>query len=202
VPPAIIIPDPDGWVIVDPTATNGALSGALIRFLSVTAVPGGAATDPGDVAGSGPATPKSGTTLRIVFQAEPVTGPSVGSPTLSNELSKILINNWAEVSLLDLQQFGLPGANCCTPLTTDLGIDYTADHELLHSWAISITSCASGLGWSPTPPPLPAKRRPVTPPQLPCRMPRKWQMSGGEHVGGLYQHRGWRDRVSRLFRRS
>jgi hypothetical protein len=160
VPPAVIIPDPDGWVIVDPTATNGALSGPLVRFLSETAVPGGAATDPGDAAGNAPATPKSGTTLRIVFQAEPVTGPSMGSPTLSNELPKILVNNWAEVSLLDLQQFGLPGANCCTPLTTDLGIEYTADHELLHSWAISITSCASGLGWSPTPPSLPSGTTP------------------------------------------
>jgi len=62
--------------------------------------------------------------------------------------------------LLALQQFGLPGANCCTPLTTDLGIEYTADHELLHSWAISITSCASELGWSPTPPPLPSGTTP------------------------------------------
>jgi len=160
VPPAVIIPDPDGWVIVDPTATNEALSGPLLRFLSATAVPGGVATDAGDAAGNAPAAPKNGTALRIVFEAEPVTGPSMSSPKLSNELPKILINNWAEVNLLDLEQFGLPGANCCTPLTTDLGIDYTVDHELLRSWAISITSCASGLGWSPTPPPLPSGTTP------------------------------------------
>jgi hypothetical protein len=59
----------------------------------------------------------------------------------------IMINNWVEVNLLNLLQFTLPGANCCTPLSTDLGIQYSVDHQLLRSWDLSITSCASGSGW-------------------------------------------------------
>jgi hypothetical protein len=148
VPPAVIVPDADGWVIVPPTVNGGILSGApLLRFISATAVPGGASTSPGDVAGTPPAVPRNGATLSIIFQAEPVTGPTAAEPTLTNSLPTIMINNWVEVNLLNLLQFTLPGANCCTPLSTDLGIQYTVDHQLLRSWDVSITSCASGSGW-------------------------------------------------------
>jgi len=148
VPPAVIIPDAQGWVIVPPTVNGGILSGApLLRFVSATAVPGGGSTSPGDTAGNPPAVPRNGATLSIIFEAEPVTGATAAEPTLTNSLPKIMINNWIEVNLLNLLQFTLPGANCCTPLSTDLGIQYTADHQLLRSWAISITSCASGSGW-------------------------------------------------------
>jgi hypothetical protein len=156
VPVALMSPDPDGWVTIDPTTTNGALSGPLIRFKSATAVPGGSSTVAGDAAGSAPGDLKTGVTLRIVFEAEPTGGPTAGSPTLSNELSRIVINNWAEVNLLNLLQFTLPGASCCTPLSTDLGIQYTTDHEFMRSWALGITSCASSLGLGWTTPVLPS----------------------------------------------
>jgi hypothetical protein len=144
VPPAVIIPDANGWVTVDPTVTNGALSGPLIRFISASAVPGGSATSAGDLAGNPPGSLKNGTVIRIVFEAEPVTGPSIGSPTLTNDLKKILINNWLDVNLLDLVQFA---GGCCTPLTNALGIKYTTEHELMRSWSLGISSCASSLGW-------------------------------------------------------
>jgi hypothetical protein len=156
VPPAIITPDPNGWVIVDPLVTNGALSGPLMQFISATAVPGGNATSAGDSAGNAPSDPKNGTAIAIVFEAEPVSGATISAPTLTNSLAKILINNWTDVGLLDFPQFDTPGATCCTPLTSDLDIKYTVDHELLGSWSIGISSCASGSGWSPTPPPFPA----------------------------------------------
>ena len=164
VPAAVIIPDADGWVIVDPNATNGALSGPLVRFISSTAVPGGNATDPADKAGNPPTSPKNGTAIRIVFEAEPVTGPSGGSPLLTNELSKILINNWADENLLNLAEFG--GGTCCTPLTTSLDIQYTADHELMRSWAVGISSCAFSLPGHPAVPTLPSggNTRPGGPP--------------------------------------
>jgi hypothetical protein len=155
-PAAVIVPDVNGWVIVDPLITNGAISGPLIGFISATAVPGGSPLAPGDSAGNAPVNQKNGVGIRIVFQAEPVGGATLASPTLSNELTKILINNWAGVNELDLLQFTLPGSNCCTPLLNQLGIMYTTDHELMRSWSIAISSCASGLGWSPTPPPLPS----------------------------------------------
>lgn len=151
VPPAIQMPDANGWVIVDPLVTNGALSGPLVRFISSTAVPGGASTSPGDSAGNPPASPKNGTPIRIVFEAEPVGGATIAGPLLTNELSKILINNWVEVNLLNLVQFS---AGCCTPIGDNLDIEYTTDHELMRSWSLGISSCASTLGW--VPPALPS----------------------------------------------
>ena len=145
VPPAIIIPDSDGWVIVDPSVTNGALSGTLIGFLSSVAVPGGDPTSAGDSAGNPPVSPKNSTVLRIIFEAEPTGGPTSASPKLSNELSRILINNWAALRELAITQFG---SDCCTPLTNQLGVKYTTDHDLMRSWSVGISSCASTHGWS------------------------------------------------------
>ena len=108
--------------------------------------PGGGA--PGDGAGNAVSDPKNGTPLRIRFEAEPVAGPSIGAPTVSNELARIHINNWVEVIELNLQQFMVAGANCCSPIDDNLDILYTADHELMKSWGVGISSCASGLGWS------------------------------------------------------
>jgi hypothetical protein len=160
VPTHVIVPDSDGWVIVDQTALDDGFYGPLIRFVSNSAVPGGAA--PGNGAGNPLADPKSGAALSIYFEAEPVGGPAPGAPTLGNNLSKILINNWSIVLQLDLQQFQNPGSNCCSGLTNALDIKYTADHELMRSWSIGISSCASSLGggWSPTPPALPSGTTP------------------------------------------
>ena len=146
VPPALMKPDADGWVQVDPSSNLHGYSGPLLRFRTATVVPGGSA--PGDGAGQAVSDQKNGTPLRIVFEAEPVAGPSLGAPTLSNQLQRIHINNWREVLELNLQQFMVPGANCCSPIDDNLDILYTADHELMKSWGVSISSCASGLGWS------------------------------------------------------
>jgi hypothetical protein len=139
-------PDADGWVRVDPASNLHGYSGPLLYFRTVSVVPGGAA--PGDGPKNPVSDPKSGTPLRIVFQAEPLTGPTGSAPRLSNELKKILINNWSEVILLELKQFITPGANCCSPINNDLDILYTTDHKLMKSWSVGISSCASGLGWT------------------------------------------------------
>jgi hypothetical protein len=160
VPSHVIVPDSAGWVTVDQTALDDGFYGPLIRFVSTSAVPGGAA--PGTGAGNPLTDPKSGAALKIYFEAEPVGGPVSGAPTLGNDLPKILINNWSAVLELNLQQFLAPGANCCSGLTNALDIKYTADHELMRSWSVGISSCASSLGggWSPTPPPLPSGSTP------------------------------------------
>jgi hypothetical protein len=154
-PPALMMPDTDGWVIVDPLATNGTLSGPLMKFVSSSVVPGGSAVTAGDSAGNPPSSPKNGTAIRIVFEAEPVTGASATSPLLTNALPKILINNWQQVLLLDLVQFG---TSCCTPLTSALGIEYTTDHELMRSWGLGISSCAT-FPFTPLSGPTAAKPR-------------------------------------------
>ncbi|MFL6256530.1 MAG: hypothetical protein ACJ74T_16110 [Pyrinomonadaceae bacterium] len=150
VPPALMKPDADGWVQVDPTSNLHGYSGPLLYFRTSSVIPGGGA--PGDGAGHAVSDPKSGSPLRIRFEAE-VVPPAAPAASFFNELSKIHINNWSEVIELNLQQFIVPGSNCCSPINANLDILYTADHELMKSWNVSISSCASGLGW--TEPPLP-----------------------------------------------
>jgi len=151
IPAVVLGPDANGWVRMDPIATNGGFSGPLVRFASVTAVPGGAAPSSG--AGVSPADPKNGAMLRIVFEAEPVTGPTASNPTLTNELPNIYVNNWGEVNDLNLAQFTGPGNTPCSGLTNNLDIMYTTDHELMAAWNVDVTSAAV---IPPIAPPLPS----------------------------------------------
>ena len=137
VPAHVIVPDANGWINVDKDAVDGGFYGPLIRFRSPAAVPGGAA--PGNGAGNPVTNQKNGAALKLIFEAEPVAG---GLPKFRNELQKILVNNWQEVRLLDLQQFHGPSANSCTPLSSDLDIMFTADHELMLAWSLTIKSAA------------------------------------------------------------
>lgn len=147
IPPVVLVPDAQGWVTIDPAATNGGFSGPLIRFDSTTVVPGGAAPSSGP--GVAPAAPKNGTMLRIVFEAEPVGGATLANPTLSNELERIYINNWSDVNELTLAQFTGPGSDSCSELTASLDIEFTADHELMAAWSLGISSAASIPGGPP-----------------------------------------------------
>jgi hypothetical protein len=134
-------------VTLDPAATNAGFSGPLIQFDSTTVVPGGSAPSSGP--GVVPAAPKNGTMLRIVFEAEPVGGPTPAAPTLTNALEHIYINNWSAVNDLILAQFTGPGNDSCSGLTTSLDIEYTADHELMAEWRLAISTAASIPGGTP-----------------------------------------------------
>jgi hypothetical protein len=147
IPPVVLVLDANGWVTMDPAATNGGFSGPLLRFASATVVPGGTAPSSGP--GVPPAVPKNGTMLRIVFEAEPVTGPTVSSPTLTNQLSKLYANNWSDVNHLNLAQFIGVGNTPCSGLTNSLDILYTADHELMAAWSLGISTAASIPGGVP-----------------------------------------------------
>jgi hypothetical protein len=140
IPPAIMVPDAQGWVPVDPSATNGGFSGPLLRLDSNTVVPGGAA--PGSGAGNAVASPQSGKLVRIVFEAEPLTGATGATPTLTNELERLLVNNWSDVNLLGLLQFSGPGSTACSGLSNALDIQYTTDHELLAAWTMLVSGVA------------------------------------------------------------
>lgn len=141
VPAHVIVPDANGWVAIDPGSLDGGFYGPLMGLRSHKAVPGGAA--PGNGASNAPASPKDGEDLRIIFEAGPL-----GVPTYGNDLPKIHINNWNEVRELNLQQFVTAG-NSCTPITNALDILYTADHELMAEWKVTISSAASAGGWAP-----------------------------------------------------
>lgn len=150
VPTHVIVPDADGWVRVDQMALDDGFFGPLMGFNTPQAVPGGAA--PGNGAGNGVASPRNGVSLKIRFEAQTLSAAS----TFSDQLNNIYVNNWEEVRLLDLTQFQAPGANACSGLTTALDILYTADHELMADWSVTMSSASpsepAGNVVVPTPP--------------------------------------------------
>jgi hypothetical protein len=160
-PPLILQPDSQGWVTMPPDATNQGFSGPLLRLLSNSLAPGGAA--PGSGAGNpiAPSNQKSGLDFEIIYEAEPVSGPAITGPTLTNALDRIHINNWYEVAEISLDQFTAPGADACSGITNAVDIRYTMDHELVRDWSLSISTSAAipggtpvlpGLGIPPVPP--------------------------------------------------
>ncbi len=147
VSPHIIVPDTQGWIKVDDRAMNGGFYGPLTGFKSTVAVPSGSVSGPN--AGDDPsAFEKDGKLLTIIF--ETATDPS-NSATYHRQMleAKILVNNWTEISLLNLQQFLGSTAGSCTPISNDLNILYTADHEIMRNWRITITTAATVPGGIP-----------------------------------------------------
>lgn len=142
-PPHVIVPDVDGWITVDPNTLGAGFNGALIGFNTKAPFPHG---NPAPGVNAGMQVPnadlKNGVDVAIIYEATRVGGP-VSPPDYSNTLSRIHINNWKEVALLDILQFHIPGGSPCSPLSTDLDIEYTIDHELMRMWKIDIKTAAS-----------------------------------------------------------
>jgi len=157
-PDHFIVPDAQGWVEVDAETADAAFHGYLMGFASPAAVAGGAAAT-GVAAGTAvpPADQKNGTDCEIIFQAtRSATIAAVnggGAPDYGNSVSKVRINNWQDVALLDLLQFHTGGANSCSPLSNNLDIEYTVDHEYIASWGLSLTTAAGKSLTAPPPPP-------------------------------------------------
>jgi hypothetical protein len=163
-PDQFIVPDANGWISIPAETQGDAFSDTLLGFASESVVAGGTpppavAPGPGQpAAGQAVGTPENGGDLEIVFQATRASTVAAvnggAAPDYQNMLAKIHVNNWAEVHQLDLGQFYGPGASGCSPLTTDLDILYTVDHELIRDWSIGL-STASGQTLGPPPPPPP-----------------------------------------------
>ncbi|NYG08460.1 hypothetical protein BJ986_002947 [Phycicoccus badiiscoriae] len=134
-----IVPDGDGWVVVDPGASAFT---TLMGLESTVDAPGGAPL-PGSDAGQAVLNPRSGQDLGIVFEATRVSNPMASPPDYTNSLTKLHVNNWGEVNELSIQQFANPVTLGCTPIDSALDVDYTADHELMAAWDLSITSFSS-----------------------------------------------------------
>jgi hypothetical protein len=153
-PPAhVIVPDANGWIEVDPNGLDGGFYGPLVRFDTTQVL--AALTAPGSGAGNPPASPKNGVALRIVYEAGRVSASPNGPVDFTNELSRILVNNWGEVRLLDLEEFS-SGGMPCNKITNSINIQYTVDHELIAHWGIGISSAAV----FPPPPALPSGNTP------------------------------------------
>lgn len=142
-PTHVVVPDPDGWIAVDQNALGNGFAGALVGFATPNALPGGPA-NAGVAAGAQipAANLRDGTDVAIVFEATRVGGPTA-PPDFTNTLGRIRINNWEEARLLDLLQFHTAGGTPCSPLSTDLDIEFSADHELMAYWDILVTTAAS-----------------------------------------------------------
>lgn len=142
-PPAhVIVPDADGWIAVDQTAIDDGFNGALIGFNTPQAFPLGALA-PGVPAGTAvpPANQRNGLECALIFEATRVGGPT-SPPDFTNTLAKIHVNNWDEVRLLSLLQFHTGGGTPCSPLTTDLDIEYTVDHQRLAAFSVGVATAA------------------------------------------------------------
>ncbi len=145
-PDHYIVPDPQGWIPVDQNALDDGFDGWLMGFSTPVAFPGG---DPAPGITAGTAVPlanqRNGKDTAIIFQATRVSTIAAvnggAAPDYSNQLGKIHINNWNEVSLIDLTEFA--GGLKCSPVTTALHIEYTADHELMATWGIDMVTAAT-----------------------------------------------------------
>ena len=86
-------------------------------------------------------------------------GPPVPVPTTvppgtvadySNGLTKIHLNNWNEVNLLNFAEFV---TGCCTPIDATLSVQFTVDHEQMDAgaWSLGISSCSPSAPGNITP---------------------------------------------------
>lgn len=162
-PDHFIVPDAQGWILVDQAALDDAFSGYLMGFNSVAGVVPNGAAPTGVAAGTAvpPADQKNGTNCAIIFQATRVSTIAAvnggTAPDYTNQIGKVEISNWSQVALLDLLQFHSGGGTPCSPLSTDLDIEYSVDHELIRDWGISMTTASGATLTNPPPPPSTAR---------------------------------------------
>lgn len=153
-PDHFIVPDPQGWINVDRDALDDGFNGWLMGLDSAVAFPGGFPS-PGVLAGTAvpAASQRNGLDVAIIFQATRLSTigavNSGSAPDFTNQLARCRISNWDEVNLLDLQQFVNPGATGCSPLSNDLDILYTVDHELLADWHFGLVTASNMTLTSP-----------------------------------------------------
>jgi hypothetical protein len=139
-PDYVIQPDPtEGWVSIPPDVIGDGFQ-VLLGFNTAAVFPGG---DPAPGVPAGSPVPsgaqRAGTDLSITFEAARVTETSA---EFTNSLSKIHVNNWTEVNLLNFVEYS---TGCCTPIDASLGVEFTVDHEEMDSgaWSLYFTTCST-----------------------------------------------------------
>jgi hypothetical protein len=158
-PDHIIVPDAQGWVAVDQAALDDAFNGNLMGFSSSLGVLPNGAAPTGVLAGIEVPVgdQKNGVDCAIIFQATRVSTIVAvnggAAPDYTNQISKVHINNWDQVALLDITEFHTGGGTPCSPLNATLGIEYSVDHALIGPWGITLTTAAPGVHLTNPPPP-------------------------------------------------
>lgn len=141
----------NGWVKVPDL--NGTLSGDLLRFDTTEAptIPGGVPTEP--TPGAAPGSTPGGSQIEVIFETTTHSGsgdpdPTGGDIERQSHTAPLYVNNWEEVRTLDVVTFDDDGnADPVGCQVTDEGVvRYTADHEFLHSYSVSLGSQAAGGG--------------------------------------------------------
>lgn len=134
VPVHVIVADGDGWVEVDQRSIDDGFFD-LLGFNTASVVPGGAA--PVGAPGAADPTPENGKSLAIIFEAATV-GSSPPDVAFTNQLDALHVTNWVEAHALWISQLGAG----CNGITSAIDIEWTIDHELLHSYSIGLSSAA------------------------------------------------------------
>jgi hypothetical protein len=84
----------------------------------------------------------NGVNLTLTFEATRVTNSAL--PDYQQTPVMIRLNNNFEVNELYFQQFLDGAGGCCTPITSDVTVLLSADHEEMSPLSLKITSCALG----------------------------------------------------------
>ncbi|HUN42293.1 MAG TPA: hypothetical protein VMU81_18540 [Acetobacteraceae bacterium] len=80
--------------------------------------------------------------VNVTFTFEATRTTSASPPDYQQTPVLIRLNNNAEVNELYFQQFLSGSAGCCTPITSDVTILFSVDHEEMSPFSLEITSCA------------------------------------------------------------
>jgi hypothetical protein len=143
-PPSVYVwPDPTtGWTAVYPDAYGGNYN-AFMDLASGTLVPG---TDPnaGFLASDIGQPVPSGAVLdgsNVVFTFEATRTSNPASPDYQQAPRLVRVNNNIEVNQLTLAEFESGPDGCCTPITTQVNILVSVDHEEMGPWSLGISSC-------------------------------------------------------------
>jgi len=142
--------DENGWIPVDPDAHGGGYGhGPLLELDTTAIVPGSAQTA---TAGSAPSSPASGEQVTVYFETTteaPGGGPDTSAIDRQADAVTLYVNNHPEVRELAIFD-GNGGEIGCSP-ADGVTVKYTADHEFLTSWGLSVSSPAekpSVHGWT------------------------------------------------------
>jgi len=139
----------NGWVRVPDLHGSGLGHGPLMRFETRNAptIPGGSPSAP--TPGNSATTP-TGEEIEVIF--ETTTHSGSGTPTPSspsdvsrqNETATLYVNNYGEVRTLDVVDQNDNPIGC--DVAEGVKVRYTADHEFLNSYSVSLNSQAAGGG--------------------------------------------------------
>jgi hypothetical protein len=158
-PPSVYVwPDPvTGWAQVYQDTLAGFFTGFMDLNSNQTKIVAGAnpnAGFPPAQIGAIPVPPASqlnGANVTLTFEATRVSVPS--PPDYTQSPVMIRVNNNIELAQLTLKQF-MGALGCCTPITSELTVLFSVDHEEIGSgdWSLSILSQAGGMTCSPSAP--------------------------------------------------